>query len=86
MCYRPPQAEIAAAEAAGPKMKDCPECGASQPFTAKVCSECGYKFPPMKLNKATGPGGPAGPAPKAPGAPAAPSAPNPPSAPKPPLS
>ena len=84
MCYRPPQAEIAAAEAAGPKTKECPECGATQPLTAKTCSECGAKFPPMKLTKSAAPSGPGAPTvPQAPGAPTAPpSAPKPPTAPK----
>lgn len=83
MCYRPTQAEVAANASAGPKTKDCPECGETNPLTAKTCSKCGYKFPPMKLKK--GPAGPKGPsapgAPKAPAAPAAPTAPKAPVAP-----
>ncbi len=85
MCYRPPAAEIAAEEARGPRKKTCPKCGNEDLATAKVCTKCGAKYPPMKLNHAHGPAGPKGPsapkgpaAPKAPGASAAPSAPKPP--------
>lgn len=79
MCYRPSNVEIAEAENAAPKTKDCPECGTTNPLQAKVCEKCGAKFPPMKLSK--GPSGPKGPS--APPAPAAPKPPTPPSAPKP---
>ena len=76
MCFRPSDAEIAAAEAAGPKTKDCPSCGASNPLTAKTCEQCGAKFPPMRVAHAAGPAGPGAPTPPAP-----PSAPKPPAAP-----
>lgn len=79
MCYRPPAAEIAAAEAQGPKKKECPECGSEEMLTAKTCSKCGYKFPPMKVAP-KGPGAPTAPA--APGAPSAPKAPGAPQPPK----
>lgn len=69
MCYRPPAAEVAAFEAAGPKTRECPSCGAEVPQTAKTCEKCGAKLPPMKVHKPT---------PPAPGAPGAPGAPKPP--------
>lgn len=81
MCYRPPQAEVEAMKNAAPKTRECTECGAECPQTAKTCPSCGAKLPPMKLHRATGPAAPASPsAPKspAPGAPAAPGAPKPP--------
>lgn len=67
MCFRP-----AAIEAD----RNCPQCGAKCPTTAKACPQCGAELPEASPYAIPGVGAPGAPAaPGAPGAPAAPKAP-----------